>query len=186
MSRSPIEFPEQGLGDGQVRLRILGECDLGALVEAVDEPQVARFTTMPSPYTEREARAWLNQTTAGLRAGTDLHPLIVDETSGELLGGCGVAQRPGDDEIWGIGYWVAAPHRGRGIASSAVRLIVPFAFDELGVARLELLAEEENPASIRTAQACGFTREGLLRSYLPVAGERRDMIVFSMLPGDPH
>lgn len=182
MSWGPIEFPDEGLSDGEIRLRLLHEADFASLVELANETQVARYTTMPSPYTDAEARTWFKASAAGLRAGTDLHPLIVDAASGELLGGCGIARRAQDEAIWGIGYWVAADHRGRGVASRAVRLMVPFAFANLPIARLELLAEESNPASIRTAESCGFVREGVLRSYLEVAGERRDMVAYSMLP----
>jgi ribosomal-protein-alanine N-acetyltransferase len=180
----PIDFPEEGLSDGRIRLRLLDEDDFGRLVELANEPEVARFTTMPSPYSDAEARSWFKASSAGLRAGTDLHPLIVDAESGELLGGCGIARRAGDERVWGIGYWVAAEHRGKGYAARAVRLIVPFAFAELGIDRLELLAEEINPASTKTAEACGFTREGILRAYLEIAGERRDMVSYSLLPGE--
>lgn len=185
MSWGPIEFPEEGLSDGRIRLRLLREDDFGDLVAAASEAEVARFTTMPSPYTDAEARTWFKASAAGLRAGTDLHPLIVDAESDELLGGCGIARRAQDEAIWGIGYWVVAAHRGRGVAARAVRLMIPFAFENLPIARLELLAEEINPASTRTAENCGFTREGILRSYLEVAGERRDMVTYSLLPGEP-
>ncbi|CAN5606838.1 GNAT family protein [soil metagenome] len=184
MNHGPIGFPEEGLSDGRIRLRLLREDDFGRLVELANEPQVARFTTMPPPHTDAEARSWFNASAAGLRAGTDLHPLIVDADSGDLLGGCGIARRAGDERIWGIGYWVAAAYRGNGHAARAVRLISPFAFTTLAIDRLELLAEEVNPASIRTAENCGFTREGILRAYLEIAGERRDMVSYSLLPGE--
>ena len=181
----PVEFPEEGLSDGRIRLRLLGEDDLAEIAEACGDPDIARFTRVPSPYTLEEARSWMVTTRAGLRAGTDLHPLVVDAHSGELLGACGVAQRPGDPGNWGIGYWIVKAHRGRGVASGAVRLLAAYAFDRLGVERLELQAEAINPGSIATAETCGFKREGELRSFLEIAGERRDMVSFSLLPGEP-
>jgi ribosomal-protein-alanine N-acetyltransferase len=184
LNRGPIAFPDEGLSDGRIRLRLFGPDDLDDIREAADEPEVARYTTVPSPYTATDARAWLVNTTAGLRAGTDLHPIIVDADTGELLGACGVAQRPGDPGNWGIGYWIAKAHRGRGVAAAGVRLLAPYAFEHLGVERLELQAEESNPGSVRTAEACGFKREGTLRSFLVIAGERRDMVSFSLLRGE--
>ena len=66
----------------------------------------------------------------------------------------------------------------------AVRLIAQWAFQELGVARLELTCGPDNRASQRVAERSGFTREGVLRSHLPFRGGRRDTVVFSLLPSE--
>lgn len=50
--------------------------------------------------------------------------------------------------------------------------------------RLELYVEPWNEASWRTAERVGFRREGLLRQYQYVGSERRDMYVYSLLPGE--
>jgi RimJ/RimL family protein N-acetyltransferase len=52
------------------------------------------------------------------------------------------------------------------------------------VPRLELHVEPWNTASIRTAEGAGYRREGLLRSWEAVGGERRDMLMFSLLGTD--
>ncbi len=49
------------------------------------------------------------------------------------------------------------------------------------VARRELHVEPENEASWRTAESCGFDREGLLRSWQHVGTERRDTFIYSRL-----
>ena len=46
--------------------------------------------------------------------------------------------------------------------------------------------EPENAASRATAESVGFVQEGLLRSYMTIAGVRRDMLMYSLLPGDLH
>jgi RimJ/RimL family protein N-acetyltransferase len=83
-----------------------------------------------------------------------------------------------------LGYWLAAGARGRGVATHAVRLLAQWAFTELGLARLELTCGPDNAASQRVAERCGFVREGLLRSYVPFKGERRDSVIYSLLPGE--
>jgi RimJ/RimL family protein N-acetyltransferase len=60
-----------------------------------------------------------------------------------------------------------------------------WAFEELGIARVELTCGPDNEASQRVAVRCGFTREGVLRSHTPFKGGRRDTVIFSLLPGQP-
>ena len=45
--------------------------------------------------------------------------------------------------------------------------------------RIELWIEPGNAPSLRVAEEAGFTREGLLRSFMVVAGQRRDMLMYS-------
>jgi RimJ/RimL family protein N-acetyltransferase len=66
-----------------------------------------------------------------------------------------------------------------------VQLIARWAFDELGVQRLELTTAPENVASHRVAERAGFTREGVLRGLQATKNEgRRDTVMFSLLPLD--
>jgi [ribosomal protein S5]-alanine N-acetyltransferase len=65
-----------------------------------------------------------------------------------------------------------------------VRLICAWAFEELPLARLQLHTLPGNAASERVAERAGFTREGLLRSFAEMKGERVDITMFSLLPGE--
>ena len=83
-----------------------------------------------------------------------------------------------------VGYWLTPEARGRGVVTHAVRLIARWAFDDVGIARLELTCGPDNRASQRVAERCGFTREGVLRSRVRFKGGRRDTVVFSLLAGE--
>src|ERR687897_987938 len=84
-----------------------------------------------------------------------------------------------------LGYWAAPEFRGRGYVTRAVRLLSRWAFDDVELPRLQLGTFPGNTASERVAQKCGFTREGLLRAWLEQRGVRRDVTMWSLLPGDP-
>jgi len=71
----------------------------------------------------------------------------------------------------------------RRAATIAVRLVSSWAF-ELGIRRLNLITAPENAASQRVAERAGFTREGLLRAWLPTSTGRRDSVMYSLLPND--
>lgn len=162
----------------------MADADIDAVAEACRDPDIARFTTIPSPYRSRHAREWLIQTRGGLESGTDLHTLIVDQASDELLGSAGISGLDAATGRCAFGYWVRADARGRGVATRGLRLLSRFAFDELGVQRIEVWIDPENTASLRLAERVGFHREGLLRSFMPINGVRRDMLMYSLLPGE--
>jgi [ribosomal protein S5]-alanine N-acetyltransferase len=83
-----------------------------------------------------------------------------------------------------FGYLVAARARRRGVGARALRLLARYAFEEHGLARLEAMVRPGNDASIAVAERVGFRREGLLRSYTVIRGERVDTLMLSMLPGE--
>ena len=184
MSPAAIEFPIEGISDGTVRLRLIADADVPAITAACQDPEIVRYTTIPSPYELHHAREWQLRSEAVRTAGTDIGALIVDADSDGLLGSVGMH---GLDPATGraaAGYWVAAHARRQGVATRGVRLLCTFAFGELGVERIELWIEPQNEPSRRVAERVGFHSEGLLRSFMPVQGIRRDMLIYSLLPGD--
>ena len=107
------------LEDDAIVLRPLEEADAPALAAAIgDDPDLDRWTRMPFPYTEDDARAFI--------AGTEETAFaVLARSDGELLGGIGA--RAHGPAIVEIGYWVKADARGRGVATRALALIAPFA-----------------------------------------------------------
>jgi [ribosomal protein S5]-alanine N-acetyltransferase len=167
-----------------IRLRPWREGDVPALVEACQDAEIPRWTVVPSPYTEVDGRAFVAGQTERLSRGEAAPFAIVGAEGDGFLGSVEVTlldRRSGRGEI---GYWIAAPARRQGVALRAVRLISAWALDDLELHRLELLIEPENGPSQGVAEAAGFTREGLFRSYRPMKGRRPDFIVFSLLRGD--
>ena len=159
-----------------IALRAFTGADVPAIVEACQDPEIPRWTSIPSPYSEEDARRFL----AGRPDSHDF--AVVDAGTDELLGAVGF-ELVGDSRGH-FGYWLKKEARGRGIASRALRLLARWAATEYGLARLQLVVEVRNIASIRVAERAGFEREGLLRSYLTIKGTRRDVYMYSLLAED--
>ena len=174
------------LGDARLRLRVPNDDDVDATYEACQDRELQRWTTVPSPYTRRHAQDWIRRIVPhGWVTATDLTWVVEERSTSRLVGAIGVRSRP--DQAWAVadvGYWVAAPARGRGVASDAVRLVARHAFDALGVQRLEWRATVANVASRRVAEKVGFTIEGTLRRGLDQRGTRVDAWIGSLLPGE--
>ena len=80
-----------------------------------------------------------------------------------------------------LGYVVARPHWGRGVATEAVRLALARGFGELGVSRIEACVDPENIGSIRVLEKAGLAREALLRGYVVHRGKVRDRYVYARI-----
>jgi RimJ/RimL family protein N-acetyltransferase len=83
-----------------------------------------------------------------------------------------------------MGFWVRTSATGRGITSEAARLVVGFAFERLGLERVEVMAAVDNAASRRVAEKIGAQREGVLRRRLVLQGEPTDVVLYSLVRGD--
>ena len=162
------------LQEGGIVLRPFTEKDVPEVAAACRDPEIARWIPVPVPYSEDDARTYI-ATAREARA-------IVDAHTGELLGSIG--WRVVDQGNVQIGYWVKRDAWGRGVATTALKLLSRWALAELGVERVQLLAEPGNRASCRVAEKAGFAAEGTLRRYLDVRGERRDGIMFALVPED--
>jgi [ribosomal protein S5]-alanine N-acetyltransferase len=77
-----------------------------------------------------------------------------------------------------VGYWVAAVHNGRGVATRALALVCERAFGEIGLHRVEAGTLPDNYASQRVVEKNGFVRIGLAPRYLQIAGVWSDHILF--------
>jgi RimJ/RimL family protein N-acetyltransferase len=161
-------------------LRPFGRADIAPDRAAVDDPSSARWVnTVPSDDDESLLRGLESER----EAGRMLTLTIADPVDDRYLGAIVLFKR--ENDIGEIAYVVAPSERGRGLASEAVSAVGDWAFEALGLARLQLRIDPENDASHRVAERAGYQREGVLRAAFVVRGRRADVVMYSRLPGDP-
>jgi [ribosomal protein S5]-alanine N-acetyltransferase len=80
-----------------------------------------------------------------------------------------------------LSYWVSGQHKGRGIATAAVRDIMRVAFLDQGLHRIEAATLLQNTASQRVLERNGFVRFGLAPAYLNIAGVWQDHAMYQAL-----
>lgn len=172
------------LTDGVVQLEPLSENHVAALAELGSDPEVQRFTYVPSPWVLGFERTWLESYERGRADGTREGFAIVAAADGAFLGIAVLVKLDRDGRQTEAGYIVAPAARGRGVAVRALGLLTDWALTELALERVELRIATENAASLRVAERCGFVREGVLRSVHLKDERRNDLAVFSRLASD--
>jgi RimJ/RimL family protein N-acetyltransferase len=182
-----LAFPEAGLSDGSIALRLPRVQDAADLARGVRDPAIVRFASVPwaddtaDELAEKIATEWPE----AARAGRMLNLSIRDAETDAVLGFMpvfGVSLRYGHCEV---GFFLLPTARGRGAAARAVRLVVAWVFDELGLERMQATTDIENVPAQRTLENAGFQREGVLRSLYPnPEGGRFDCLMYSRLASD--
>ena len=153
--------------------------DRDSLLRHADNPNVARYLSLrfPNPYTPADADAWF----AFLEAQEDPEAWAI-EVDGEAVGGIGVRRGAAEFSHSGeLGYWLGEAYWRRGIMSSAVRAVVPFAMARWNLSRLCAYAATGNAGSIRVLEGAGFVREGMMRARAIRHGQVQDHLVFGLL-----
>jgi RimJ/RimL family protein N-acetyltransferase len=167
------------LQDGDIKLRPWTLDDVPAIVAACNDAEIHHWIpAVPSPYTEEDARAFIQGEVPGIGA----QQFAIAE-AGRVVGSIGMGVN--NSRTGHIGYWCASGARGRGVTTRALRILCKHGFEDLRLERLELITDPDNLASQRVAEKVGFQREGVLRSHLTHPdGRRRDSVMFSLLPGE--
>ena len=111
-----------------------------------------------------------------------MRPMVILDGGGQLAGRIhlnGITR--GAFQSASVGYWVAQACNGRGLASAAVAEVIEIAFKDLGLHRLQAETLLYNVPSQRVLIRNGFKPFGVAPSYIQIAGEWQDHIVFQLL-----
>jgi ribosomal-protein-alanine N-acetyltransferase len=127
-------------------------------------------------------RRRLKQVLKDQRDETGFTFFIFRTTDRVLLGGLTLSNvRRGVTQACTLGYWMGAPHSGRGFMTEGVRAVIPFVFENLTLHRLEAACLPSNKASMRVLEKNGFVYEGLARRYLKINGIWQDHSLFAVV-----
>lgn len=150
-----LPLPEPPLTDGVVRLRPWSAHDVDALVTAWADDEIQKWTRVPAQRESDHALRWISaeqlRRDRGLALDLVVSPADLDDQ--EVLGEVGMVPLAGGPSRAELGWWVAAPHRRRGIATRAVGLFARWLRDELGFTDVFAEVDPDNPASVWVAES---------------------------------
>ncbi|MDQ4024288.1 MAG: GNAT family N-acetyltransferase [Actinomycetota bacterium] len=178
--------PEQPTGG--VRLAALVPADAQEMLEVLRRNRAFLAPFEPvrpaADFTLAGQQASLQALGEARTAGTT-YAFGIRAPAGELIGRVTLAQVfRGSFQNCYLGYWVAEDHNGRGYGTRAVELAVGYAFEELGLHRVQANVMTKNPRSARVLQKAGFRKEGLALRYLQIAGRWEDHDMYALTAED--
>jgi RimJ/RimL family protein N-acetyltransferase len=175
------------LTDTVITLRPLERTDRDAIYTGVIESIAEISPWLPwchPAYAPTETASFIESTIQWWAQRSQFAFGIFDAANGAFIGGTGVNQVNAQHRYANIGYWVRTSRTGRGLAPRALRLGAHFAFETLGLHRVEIAAEPDNFASRRVAEKAGATFEGILRNRIYKRGRPHTAALYSLVPED--
>jgi RimJ/RimL family protein N-acetyltransferase len=173
--------------DGAVLIRPLEQADRDALFASVRESIAEVSAWLPwchSAYMPEESTAFIESTRQAWAQESTFNFGIFDAQTGEHLGGVSVNHIVRQNRMANVGYWVRTGATKRGVAVRAVRLAAQFAFEDLGLTRIEIAAIPENLASRRVAEKVGARLEVIARNRIVMHGQAYPAALYSLVPAD--
>lgn len=178
---------EVQLTEGSILVRTYREEDAGALYEAARESIAEVSAWLPwchENYSIEESRDFIASRSHASDNDEWYSFGIFEKETGRLLGGVGLIFINRVHQMANLGYWVRTSAVGHGVATRATCLVARFAFEQLGLHRIEIVAAVGNIASQRVAEKAGAVREGVLRKRLLINRDSQDAVMFSLTPED--
>lgn len=153
--------------------------DAASLQQHADNPNIYSFLLdrFPHPYTMEAAIGWVNMM-------LDQNPQVnfVIDVDGKAVGVIGLEIR---EDVYRktalLGYWISETLWGRGIMPQAIKLITAYAFENLGLIRIQAGVLSNNPRSMRVLEKAGFTMEGVLKNNIIKNGAVLDEHIYAVL-----
>jgi ribosomal-protein-alanine N-acetyltransferase len=181
------EVTGESIGDARVSLRALQRSDASemAAMNARNRADIERVSPPRAGdiYTEEGEGERIDGILKQCEQGTRVSWTI--RVDGALAGDIDLhGIHRGAVQEANVGYMVDGAFRGRGVATAALRLVIAEAFGELGLHRLDAGAMPSNLGSQRVLEKAGFTRIGVLRRYLFVAGAWQDHVLYEIVGPD--
>jgi RimJ/RimL family protein N-acetyltransferase len=181
--------PPTTLADGTIALRLAAERDIPeTLIAHQDDPDLARALGLTRPPSGAELGRRAEGSPTARAAGRELWlTVLAAGGSDECIGQIEVLDVEPDDCRASLTIWIAPCSRRRGLASAALVLAGRWLIADVGLQRLQILADPSDPGIHGAALKAGFKAEGVLRGYRPGAGKtgyRADAEVLALVAAD--
>ena len=163
-------------------LRALQPADSVSLFSVLGDHEVTRYydddVFMSISQAEEQIEAW----SAGFRSRRCIRWGITLRERDEIIGTCGYYGFHRLHNRAGIGYELARPFWRNGIMTEALREIIRFGFDKVGLNRIQATVMMANEGSVKLLEGLGFHQEGVLRQYEKWGSKGYvDLLMFSLL-----
>jgi ribosomal-protein-alanine N-acetyltransferase len=178
----PPDWRPPTLTTPRLTLRPFDEADAAALFPYASNPNVTRFTLWDHHKTHADTLTFVRDYARLRYLEGMIEPYAITlARDPRPIGSCGCFWASQPNQTMELGYWVAEPYWGQGIAVEASRAVVGLAFRQFAPHRIQARVIDGNAGSCRVLEKLGFRYEGTLRASLLRRGKFEDVMYYSLL-----
>ena len=168
--------------DEELSLKMIDHRDAEELFQLSDQSRDHLQTWLPWIHFTNNVEDTKNYIKASLRRYAENDGLTVCILyKGKIAGIVDFHEIDEKNQVTSIGYWMGGAYKGKGLLTRACEFLFNYAFDELGINRIEIRAAEENLKSRGVPKRLGFVQEGKIRQAAMLYGEATDHVVYGLL-----
>ncbi|WP_175989252.1 GNAT family N-acetyltransferase [Bacillus sp. Marseille-Q1617] len=173
----------KSLTTNRLQLRPFTKSDAPDIQKLASNKEVAGIIGLPQPYLLQHAIDWIDIQPALFENGTEYPLAITLKETDELIGT--ITLRVDKKNQKGeLGYWIGQPYWGRGLATEAVKKMMNFGIEDLGLNKIFASALSKNTGSIAVLQKAGLKREGVLKEDRLFSGHFEDIDIYGIVKKD--
>src|SRR3989344_7000798 len=165
----------------QINLRKLKKSDASSIYQNAKDFGIAKYTTLPHPYTLKNAEDFIKKTHQKIRKKKAFELGIELKETNEIIGMMSLMNIDYDNKNAEIGYWLGKKYWGRKIMKEAIKLILNFGFKKLKLVRIYARVMHPNISSVKLLEKSGFQYEGRMRRTTLRKGKWMDDLRYSIL-----
>jgi len=171
----------KGLKSKRIRLRHVKLSDAESIAKYAKNHAISRYTFIPRPYLEIDARAFIKICHGQYRQKKYYNFGIELLETGQVIGMMGIVNHYKNHRNAEIGYWLGKPFWGKGLAGEALELILKYCFKAMKLHRVYAHVMHPNISSSKLLLKHNFKPEGIARQQVKRHGKWMDMHWFGLL-----
>lgn len=169
------------LMNGRICLRAVEPEDLDIMYEMENDSSMWDISNFTVPYSRYVLRQYIEGSQCDVFADKQLRLMIIRKSDHCILGTIDITDFAPLHSRGEVGIAIHQSHRQQGYASDALELLLQYAFDFLSLSQLYAHVTTDNESCLKLFTSCGFVTCGVLKDWLKVKGDYKDVVILQCL-----
>lgn len=173
--------PFPNLETSRLKLRRLHLFDVNETLALRSNPEIMKFIPRPLMTTKEEALEFISEMDTKINNNSVINWAITTKEEDALIGMIGFYRMKPENYRAEVGYILSAEFHGLGIITEALKRVIQFGFEEMGLNSIEAIIDPENIASEKVLLKTNFIKEGYFKEHQFFEGKFFDSVFYSLL-----
>lgn len=173
--------PFPNLETNRLILRRLNSSDVNEILALRSNPEIMKFIPRPLMKTNEEALEFIATMDENIDSNSVINWAITSKETDKLIGMIGFYRMKPENYRAEVGYILSADFHGQGIITEALKRVIPFGFEEMGLNSIVAVIDPQNFASEKVLLKNNFVKEGHFKEDTFFEGKFLDSVFYSLL-----